>query len=421
MAKKKLFMLTPLLRENFNVALTSVRSNLLRSILTILMIAIGITSLVGILTSTEVLRSYVVDTFGRMGANTFYIQSTYADMTQGGSRRRIVNKRNITYQQTQMFVENYDVPSMITVYSYVGYSVVVKYGSNQTNPDMSLMAVDENHVAFNRGKIDKGRDLNFRDIESAAAVCVIGSSVVKALFKGQQSPIGEVILVSGHRFTVVGTIEEIGQAFGGSLDGMVIIPITYAKASLLSDNANYTIGVIPDDVSNAEYAVEEAERLFRSVRRLSPFDVTDFRIRQSASVMEELNSMMSVIKIAAAVIGFITLLGAAIGLMNIMLVAVKERTREIGTRKALGATSKLIKQQFLIESIVIGQLGGVFGIIFGIIVGNVIAILMKIPPVIPWLWMFVAVVVCLCVSMLSGYLPAVRASKLDPIEALRYE
>ena len=419
MAKKRLFILTPLLRENFNVALTSVRSNKLRSILTIVMIAIGITSLVGILTSTEVLRSYVTDTFGKMGANTFYIQSSYTDMT-GGERRRIVNKRNITYQQTQLFVENYDVSALVSVYTHAGRGAVVKYGSNQTNPDVSLMAADENHVAFNRGKIDKGRDLNFRDIESGAAVCVVGNNVVKSLFKGN-NPIGEVILVSGHRFTIIGTVEEIGQTFGGSLDGMVIIPISYAKASLLSDNANYTIGVIPDDASAVEYAVQEAERLFRSVRRLSPFDATDFRVRQSASVMEEFNRMMSVIKIAAAVIGFITLLGAAIGLMNIMLVAVKERTREIGTRKALGATSKLIKQQFLIESIVIGQLGGVFGIIFGIIVGNVIAVLMKIPPVIPWLWMFVAVVVCLCVSMLSGYLPAVRASKLDPIEALRYE
>lgn len=420
MAKKRLLIFTPLIRENFNVALTSVKSNKLRSILTIVMIAIGITSLVGILTSTEVLRSYVTDTFGKMGANTFYIQSTYSDLTQGGTRRRALNPRHISYQQAKQFVENYDVPSLKTVYANAGRGQVVKWGSNQTNPDVSLMAVDENYVDFNTAKIGKGRDLNYRDIESASAVCLLGSNIVRSLFK-EADPVGEVVLIKGQRYSVVGTIESMGQTFGGSLDGMVLIPVTYAKASLLSDNANYTIGIIPEDLSRHEYAVNEAERLFRAVRRLTPIDVTDFRVRQSGSIMEELNSMLGVIRIAAAVIGLITLLGAAVGLMNIMLVAVKERTREIGTRKALGATSKLIKQQFLIESIVIGQLGGVFGIIFGIIVGNVIAIMMKIPPVIPWLWMFVAVLVCLAVSMISGYLPAKRASDLDPIEALRYE
>lgn len=194
-----------------------------------------------------------------------------------------------------------------------------------------------------------------------------------------------------------------------------------ARGTMLSDNTYYTIGVVPNQGINTQEALDAAEQVFRSVRRLSPADKSDFRITKSDALMQELMQMLSVVTIAAFVIGAITLLGAAVGLMNIMLVSVKERTREIGTRKALGANSATIKQQFLFESIVIGQIGGLLGIILGIIVGNVTAGIMSTPFVMPWLWMFCGVMVCLGVSIASGYIPAVRASKLDPIEALRYE
>lgn len=418
--KRKRLTLAPLIRENVNVALGSIRSNRLRSILTIAMIAVGIMSLVGILTATEVLRSYVTESFGKMGATSFYIQSTYSDLTRGGERRRVKNRRTITYPQTVQFAQNYDYPSLITVYTTALRGQIAKYNSEQTEPTTTVFAVDENYINFNKSEIAEGRDFNTRDMENATAVCVIGGSIAGKLFK-TTNPIGEILAVGPYRFTIIGVLKSMGDTFGGSMDGRILIPLSNARATILNDNSNYTIGIQCLEIEHYQTAVDEAEKIFRSVRRLSPYDVTDFRINRSDSVLDELNEQLSYIKIAAAVIGFITLLGAAVGLMNIMLVAVKERTREIGTRKALGATSKLIKQQFLIESIVIGQLGGLFGMILGILTGNVMALSMKTTPVIPWLWMFVAILVCLGVSMMSGYIPAVRASNLDPIEALRYE
>ncbi|MDD2583573.1 MAG: FtsX-like permease family protein, partial [Bacteroidales bacterium] len=214
--------------------------------------------------------------------------------------------------------------------------------------------------------------------------------------------------------------EKQGATFGGGVDSQVWIPLSNARGVFLSENSFFSIGVIPLD-ENQTKAIDAAEQLFRSIRRLSPIDSSDFRITRSDAFMEGIMEVMSYVTIAAFIIGSITLLGAAVGLMNIMLVSVKERTREIGTRKALGANSKTIKQQFLFESIVIGQLGGLFGILLGIAVGNITALIMRGPFVMPWLWIFSGVAVCLLVSIASGYFPAVRASKLDPIEALRYE
>ena len=201
----------------------------------------------------------------------------------------------------------------------------------------------------------------------------------------------------------------------------MVIPISNARSTFISDNSSFVVGITPLDFNSAEKAYDDAEALMRSVRRLSPIDITDFRLYKSEAMLSQLKSLMGIITLVAAVIGLITLVGAAVGLMNIMLVSVKERTREIGTRKALGASSKTIKMQFLYESIVISQLGCLFGVIFGILIGNVTAVVLKTSFVIPWVWIFAAIAVCFVVGIASGYLPAVKASKLDPIEALRYE
>ncbi len=410
----------PLTRENFSLSLNSIKSSKLRSILTILIIAIGITSLVGILTAIDSLKALMNESFGKMGVNSFAIRSKYGDSHSQEIRSRVKNRRTITYNQAKDFVNNYKIPSVTSISATALWNSTIKYGSVKTNPIMRVVATDENNLNYMGVKIEKGRNFNNRDLESMSYSAIIGWEVSKNLFKGLE-PVGEVITIGSVRYEVIGVLESQGATFGGGLDNQVWIPLTNARTIFLNENSSYVIGIMPQTGTNQVMAMDVAEQVFRSVRRLAPIDKPDFRITKSDAMIEEIMNVISYVTIAAFIIGLITLLGAAVGLMNIMLVSVKERTREIGTRKALGANSSTIKQQFLFEAIVIGQIGGVLGIILGLIVGNITAAIMKSPFVIPWLWIFSGVVVCLIVSIASGYLPATRASRLDPIEALRYE
>ncbi len=413
------FRLSPLVRENINVALKSIISNRLRSFLTILIIAIGITSLVGILTATDALKSEIYKTFDQFGTNSFSIRGLRFS-SETGEKRRIKNKRTISYNQAIAFKENFKSPALVTIYCTASQNATAKYEGEKTNPNLFIISADENYLQYNNITIANGRGLIENDILTGAYVCVIGEKIAKDLFKSG-SGVGKIITLQGIRYEVVGVMKSMGSAFGGGSDSEVVIPISNARSTFISDNSSFVVGITPLDFDNSEKAYDDAEALMRSIRRLSPIDITDFRLNKSEAMLSKLKNLMGIITIVAAVIGLITLVGAAVGLMNIMLVSVKERTREIGTRKALGASSKTIKMQFLYESIVISQLGCIFGVIFGILIGNVTAVILKTSFVIPWIWIFAAIVVCFIVGIASGYLPAVRASKLDPIEALRYE
>ena len=403
-----------------SVAVKSIKSNGLRSLLTILIIAVGITSLVGILTATDALKREVFTSFEKFGTTSFSIVRKYFS-TEGGARERIRNNTTITYSQAMAFKKNYGEEQLVSIYAGVASNVAVKYEGQSTNPTARVTAADENYLRYSNTSISKGRGITLNDIDLAAQVCVVGSGIVRTLFQGEEDALGKVISVQGYRYEIVGVTESQGSSFGGSADANVIIPVSTARFGLVGENTSFSIGVVPAEFEMGKDYKAEAEQVMRGVRRLSPIDETDFRISSSESMMQNLTEVMGVITIVSACIGLITLLGAAVGLMNIMLVSVKERTREIGTRKALGASAKTIKEQFLFESVVISQIGCALGVFMGVLAGNLVAMAMKASFIIPWLWILAAIAVCLVVGIASGYIPAVRASKLDPIEALRYE
>lgn len=404
--------------ENIDMALRAVRSNRLRSSLTIAIIALGITSLVGILTAVDSMDATLKDAYSRMGAGIINIRSLYsmpADM------HRIRNQREISRAQAERFTDYYSTPATVSIFTTVLSGTRAEAGQRRTNPTTDVIATDGNYLRYNMLELSSGRGISSADVEGGRFYCILGDNVARTLFEAQEDPVGQTVHISGRSYIIIGVAAPVGNNAGGSMDGSILVPYTNALANLATSTPDFTIGILPDPSVSPETAATEAEMTFRAVRRLAPFDDADFRITRSEAVIEELNSTMRTLTIAAIVIGLVTLTGAAVGLMNIMLVSVRERTREIGTRKALGAASKRIKAQFLMESVIIGQTGGLIGIAAGILIGNIIAAVMQASFIIPWLWMLLAIALCMAVGILSGYIPAKRAAALDPIECLRYE
>ncbi|OFX41177.1 MAG: ABC transporter [Bacteroidetes bacterium GWA2_32_17] len=408
-----------LFRENFKIAIESIKSNRLRTVLTILIIAFGIMALVGILTAIESIKSSLNSNFTSLGANTFRITS-WKMMSHGPGNHDNIDYKDIDYRQAVSFNERYDFPAIVSISNRASSQGIAKYKSKKTNPNIAVFGIDENYFVVSGYEIDKGRNFSPLEVQQGAFSIVIGQELVKNLFGLHNDPLNKDIMLGGCRYKIVGAIKAKGTSMGGAGDKICFIPITNARQNY-SENKSYTINIMPSSPSLLDIAISEAEGIFRMVRGLKLNESNNFEISKSDTLANMLMENISYVTIAATLIGIITLLGASIGLMNIMLVSVSERTREIGTRKALGANSSIIKQQFLFEAVFIGQLGGIFGIIFGIIVGNLISLLTEGSFVIPWMWILFGFVLCFVVGLVSGLIPAIKASKLDPIEALRYE
>lgn len=404
--------------------MSAIRGQMLRTVLTILIIAFGIMALVGILTSIDALKGSISSSFSSMGSNSFTIRNSGMNIHMGGRAKKPKRHSKITYYQAIEFSERFKYPSQVSVSTMANQVGTIKYENVKSNPNITVMGVDPNYLDVSGYTLSAGRNFSAHDLEEGLHVCLLGKELVEKLFvtkSGEINPIDKIVSVGPAKYRVIGILGEKGSSMGFGGDKVCLIPLTNAKLDYGTESSTYSITVKLKQVTDMEPATGEAISMMRTVRKDKIGEENSFEITQSDSLSEMLIENMSDVTLYATIIGIITLLGASIGLMNIMLVSVTERTREIGIRKSLGATRNNIRRQFLTEAIVICQLGGITGIVLGVLIGNLISIAVGGAFIIPWDWILLGVSVCFGVGLAAGIYPAIKASNLDPIEALRYE
>lgn len=406
--------------ESIKQGLLSLKANGLRAIITCLIIAIGIAALVGILTAIDGMKNAVSGAFSKMGSQSFLISNS-ASLRSRRSSETTVDYKPLRLNEALNFQRQFNYPAKLSIHQFAAGTAKVRYNGKETNPNIAVQGVDENYIDITGYSVSTGRNFTANDVALSLPLAVIGKEVALKLF-GSKTAVGEEILMDGKRYKVVGVLNEMGSTLGRSGgDRIVFIPLNRIQTdySKIEDNVNIDVRV--DKVEDLEPAMDEAYFVLRRVRGLKVRDPDNFRLEKSDAMAQEAVDSMGNVTAVGTIIAIITLLGAAISLMNIMLVSVTERTREIGIRKALGSSADAIKRQFLIEAVVICQIGGIGGIVLGMAIGNGVSLALGSGFIIPWLWMFVSMIVCTAVGLAAGIYPAIKAASMDPIEALRYE
>ena len=423
------------IQDTLALAFRTVKSNKLRTGITVAIIAFGIMALVGINTAIDAMKQKFTESFSAMGANGFTIHFREwrmgfdggNDVKKSKKGQRKVKKSStgkpITRVQAETFKERFLYPAKIGLTFFGTGDAVLSLGDKKTNPTVRVYGGDENFSELNGYNINTGRNLNDLDVRSGRNVCIIGSELATRFFgKDPTTPLEKVIRVNGLPFRIVGVLDSKGSTLGMSWDNMILTSYNNVRRFFNSNtNASFGIMVKVADVKGIDGAIDQAEGILRPIRGLSVTEDNNFYIDKSDSAVAMLMRNLSFITLSAVLIGVITLIGAAVGLMNIMLVSVTERTKEIGLVKAIGGRNKSVRQQFLFESILISLIGAAFGVILGVIVGNSFSLILHTGFVIPWEWLLGGIFICSLVGLLAGLYPSLKASRLNPIEALRYE